>query len=351
MAKVLFVSKDKGGAQMMIPLVIEIVKHGHDDMVISEGLASKLFEAEDFPLYFKGTVNFQEEPFTLDAEAVLKKQKPDVVVVSSGFPINLEYLFAKAANELGMPLVLLEDYWGGCKRFTSVRPCLVLTPDEYGAQMAEACFAMSMTRCDVKTVGHHELSAKELHPVNPSLLNDLLLPATGLRCLYVGGGNSTTAELELLLKCLKQTSEEWWLLPRFHPKWINVISPNGRTYSEVWNEILKPFQSRVIDTSVCKEPSNLVGFVDVVASGFSTLLNVAAFRGLITVSLFTEETMKSIREELELEEVPLVALGLAHSISVPTNISTLKPPDRGRVSQTLKPYDPSLAYDYLSNLL
>ncbi len=347
MAKVLFVCKDKGGAQMTIPLVLEVVKNGHDYLIIAEGLAAEMFEREELSLYFKGTVNFGEEPFTLDAVAVLNKQKPDAVVVSAGFPINLEYAFAKAANELAVPLVVIEDYWGVCKNLLGRKPDLMLTTDLYSKNLAQSLFRDTT----VEIVGHHELSSRELRVRDPSLVSRLQLPKKGLVCLYIGGGDSTTAELNLLVKCLEKTSNTWWLLPRFHPKWINVASSDGRTYAEVWNKILESFRSRVINTHACREPTDIMYFVDVVAGGFSTLLSTAAYLGKFTVSLTTEETMRDFKKITGLPQVPLVTLGLAHSVNVPTNFSMFFRADRELVDELLKPYNPALAHSHLSRFL
>ena len=68
--KIIFVAKDMGGANVTLPLATVCREKGDDVIVITEGLASGMFEKGGFAPYFKGTINFGEEPFTLDAMAV-----------------------------------------------------------------------------------------------------------------------------------------------------------------------------------------------------------------------------------------------------------------------------------------
>ncbi len=107
MKKVLFVSKDMGGVNIAAPLADEFVRGGYSVIIIAEGLASAIFEKRGFSLYFKGSINFLEEPFTLDAMAVIKKINPDIIICTDGSPIHLEEKFGLAANCLKVPLVFL----------------------------------------------------------------------------------------------------------------------------------------------------------------------------------------------------------------------------------------------------
>lgn len=343
MSKVLFVSKDKGGAQVLIPLAKFVRKNGHEVVVVAEGLAAKQFEEAGFTLYFKGMVDFKEIPFMLDVIKVVENTKPDVIIVSAGFPINLEGAFAVASAKKGIPLVIMEDFWGGSGKLKGIIPQLILTLDAYGEKLVHEMFP------DVPTevIGHHELP----FPITRLLYStDEVLSSKKYTCVYIGAGYPTEAELKLLVDCLKMTDKEWCLIPCFHPKCINWKTEDGKRLEDIWNEVLKPISGRVHFISDPVE--SIIPLADIVVSGFSTLLNLSAYLGRTTASLQTTETLASIKEQAGLDKIPIIELGCAHVITEPISLDTLSSlVDMKESGRRLRPYLSETAFQAISQFL
>src|SRR3989338_5723098 len=101
-----------GASEMSMPLAELAHDNGHEVILILEGLAAENYDRLNgtrftsnkamLPVLFRGTMNFQDFPFTL-AETLLKKAKPDVVVTTMSSPINLEDRIGATANKLDIP--------------------------------------------------------------------------------------------------------------------------------------------------------------------------------------------------------------------------------------------------------
>lgn len=344
--KILIVSKDLGGGAVAAPLARLALERGDEVVVITEGLAPREFGKHGISLYFQGTANFQEVPFSLDIWAALRQIKPNLVVITLGSPNNLENTFALAANESGLPLVFIEDCHGAHVR-TSAVPDLVVTLDNYASQLVLARYPATQ----VVLAGHPGVPA----PAEVELIRDKhlgSLKALGARIYaFVGGDPSATEkQLQLLIRCLEQTRGDWRLIPRFHPKWAKVADPKlGRLYGDIWMGMLAPLGERVLADSVDDE-RHLVASADVSLADFSTLLTTAVCCGKTAVFLETPAVLESLVATTGLATMPLVELGCAHRVSEPTDLSTLTPPTPNQIS-SLQPYDPARAHDSLRSLL
>ena len=343
--RALFCAKDLGSAGMILPLVKEWQKAGHEAVVVTEGLAGAKFQEAGLPVFFKGTENFVSVPFTLDVEAALEAIRPSAVVVGESAPCHLEKQIAKAANILSIPLVAVDDLWGGFRRLDA-RPDLILTLDELGVRKAKEAFP----DVSVSVVGNPGVpSEKEL-----SELKELQVPAlTSLKNSYVkvitfvgGGKESTLKELQLLLECLKLTPKSWCLVVSFHPKWRKVLNPEGKEYGDVWSEALSSLGNRVRYTHELGISSRdaVVG-ADLVVAGVSTLMTTAAALGKPVVSLTTPEVLEVLRSEGGLDEVPQVSLGLAKEVVVPENLlsESILDPDVRKMPVSYDPVQAALA--------
>lgn len=343
MKKVLFVSKDIGGANIAAPLAEEFVRGGHSTTIISEGLASAIFEKRGFNLYFKGTINFLEEPFTLDAVAVIKKINPDIVVCTDGSPIHLEEEFGLVANQLSVPLVFLEGFWGSFIR-NKARPDAMLVLDMYSKELALKAYP----EAKVTVVGNPGVVKKnELSSLDNHLL-DYLKKDSAKVFLYTGGDPVATVEqLDLLVKCLKKTSGKWWLILRFHPKWVKVTERKSkRTFGEIWNEILSPVVGRIIGHESLSMMEVVVNS-DLLLSDYSTFLTTAVIAGKTAITLFTPSVKKSLQGESVVDQVPLVTLGYAYEVKKSCDLSMFQP--SGKSLDGLRPYDSNVAYTAIMN--
>jgi hypothetical protein len=349
--KLLLVSKDLGGAQVIVPLAEVAMGCRNELIVVTEGLAQWQFASSQVPLYFQGTSNFLEVPFSLDVDKLIERVEPDLVVVSLGSPINLEDKLALAANRAGVPLVLVEDCHGAHVR-TAAKPQLVLTLDEYAAGLVRRAHPQAR----VEIVGNPGVSlpkkADDLERAaqNTGVAN---LRRLGVRTYaYVGGDPiSTEEQLRLLINCLEQTSGDWILIPRFHPKWVNVRCDRvpGFTYGEYWSRLLVPLGDRV-KLNLPGDAHELVASVDVTIADYSTLLTFAVCCGKTAVFLETPSVIRSMVESTGLAKFPLVELGCAHCVRQSVDLSSCGPPQQDKL-QDLRPYDPELAYRHLSSLL
>lgn len=161
---------------------------------------------------------------------------------------------------------------------------------------------------------------------------------------FCGGGSETAEQIELLLKCLKETSGNWMLVPRYHPSVKNFIDPQtSRPYHEIWDEMLNPLGDRVVrfDNLNTEE---VVGGSSVVTAGFSTLLTTSAVNGISTVVFGTPQTMAMIEEETGLKEIPQVKLGLATLATEPVDLFYIDPPSVEARKKVI-PFDPGLVVE------
>lgn len=333
-----------GGANIAASLAEEFIRGGHSVTIIGEGLASAIFQKRGLSLYFKGSVNFLEEPFTLDTMAVIKKINPDILICTNGNPINLEEQFGLAANTCGIPLVSLEDFWGSFVR-SKARPDVILTVDEYSKSLA----LKDHPNARIAVVGNPGVIGKdELSSINTHLLDHLKGNSAKKIFTYIGGDYTTTIEqLDLLIKCLEITSISWLLAVRFHPKWVKFVEASGRSYGEIWNEALSPVKEKII---VCDDLSTLEVVVnsDLVLSSYSTLLTTAVISGKPVITLFTPSVKKSLKKESVVDKVPLVTLGYAYEVKEPCDLKEFQPSKKSL--DGLRPYDPNVAYSAIINL-
>ena len=113
------VCTDMGAANMVAPIVQVLSKQEHGVFPVLERLGIDRWPevCEVLPI-----------PVTGEPAVMLGHYHPDVVVVGTSFPNHLEGSFARAAQEFGILLVVVEDFWGGFRRLGLLRaPNLVLT--------------------------------------------------------------------------------------------------------------------------------------------------------------------------------------------------------------------------------
>ncbi len=340
--KVLFVAKDMGGANVALPLAKVCRGKGDDVVVITEGLASAMFEKENFSLYFKGTINFSEEPFTLDAKKVLLKSRPQLIVCGHGGPINLEREFAIAANVLRIPLVAIEDFWN-CSIRLEARPDLVLTLDEYAASLAHKAYP----RAKIVIVGNPGVSMVGQISCLPEV--DKLRERFDTVITYIGAGSWTEEEIDFLLSCLKMTSGNWCIIPRFHPKWETQLHPCGQPYGKIWRQKIEVLGERVVYLDQIKSTDPIAASADITIASFSTLLTTAAAAGKVAISIWLPQAKESLFKQAKLKAVPIVALDCAYSLEQPMPLVFSPPLASARAK--LKPYDAQVAYQALSEFL
>lgn len=352
------VMKDMGGAGGGIPIVTEANARGHEEIVITEGIATARCRAANIEPLFAGPVNFQETPFSMDARRLLELLGPDAVVCSMGSPINIEQTFGYAANSCGIPLIHRSDFWGAATR-SCAAPDLVLAIDSVDETITRTFLSADeggrpreITK--IVAVGNHAISALQQLVIPDDVREKMenLKRRFGIVLLFAGGGGDyTTAELQLLKRCLAKTAGSWVLVPRFHPKWMEVKKPEGGTYGEEWRGILGDLGDQVVyvETPVAEAVASLA---DATIAGFSTLMTSAVYAGKCAISLATSETRASLKRQTRIARHPLVGPGLVTEITEPSDLTPnleSRPP-RALVEQYLKPLDAVKACDEIEKL-
>ena len=339
MVDILSVFKDRGAAQVMVS-ILEAFSRMYPEYEVAAAAEAPGIEMwpATWRVLFRGT-------YRVDAFEVVRYYHPDVVVVGESFPNDLEGRFAQAAQQLGIKLVLLEDFWGGFQRIPGLvkDPDLILTLDDYAGKLVKQTFCTS----SVVLIGNTGVREK----IEGPSAEVIALRDRGFKVItFCGGSAETTEQIELLLRCLKVTSGNWRLIPRWHPGEIDKPDPRhgNQPYHVTWNAMLEPLGDRVI--RVTGSADSIVVCSDVVCSGYSTLLTKAAHAGVAAISLATPQVEQMLYEESAAYEIPQVALGLARRVDAPTDLAQIQPcPEEARAK--LKPFDPVIGARAICELL
>lgn len=321
MATVLFITiitKDMGGFSAAYPNAQALRSAGHTTHVVAEGLSAEKWEKQGYPLYFKGEVDFKKAPFECDVEKILTELKPDVVITTLGFPINLETRFSEEANRLGIPLVWIEDVWGAHTR-SNASPQLVLCFDEVGEKIIRRKtdrFANTRT----EAIGDFGLETmKNLAKIPTEITQEayrLKQTFKYLVCL-AGQGPFTSDMITLLKDSLAQTQEPCAVIPRLHPKY------KGTEHMARWQELLDSFPTNTVVDISGASSDQLAVLCDITWSTFGTGMRYAAYYENMVVSVLTPATQTGMIEQTGLEQYPLVPFGAAVEVRGPVNLDTL----------------------------
>lgn len=358
--KILFVSRDNGGAKLSVPTILEFLRYlrktDYEISVVVEGLAADRFQDADFfasyssvKLLFRGLENASLTPFSVDADSVLKKFMPDVVVITRSIPDSLESQFGVAANKARIPVVLMEDYWAG-HRTSLARPDVLVTLDEYAEKLAVQHYG-SGTR--VVVAGNPTVI--EPHKIDiPREVRDRVDELrTRFKRVFVFAGagiEQTTAELKLLRKCLKRTND-WCLVVRPHPTLAKSEKEPGLSWGSYWNDMFKEFGERIVSVE-SRMGDPLAVLADATISGTSLMLNTAAYARRAAISPQTEIAKKELLS-IGLTEVPIVGLGCGRALYEPCDLDAggfLEPTPKNCLAR-LKSFDPSVAVEAIESLV
>lgn len=363
MAKILFVAKDNGCASVTEQVAVMARKDGHTVICALEGLAMKRYETLGFPIHeppnYAGVVNFKEPKNEEEARIVRSfsvanlfgEIRPDIIVTGLGSPINIQAQIAEEATRRGIPLVVCEDFWSkspGHLEPSKVKPTFILTVDEYSVELSKPFFGGA----EYHIVGNPGVKEVEVSEGVRAQMDALKKEYDGV-CVYAGGGpESILSELHLLMQCIEKTRGKWCVIPGFHPKYDKEPSPQtGKSYGEVWREFLAPFGDRV--QFVKASTDQIAVCADLVASGFSTIMSTAVFKGVPAVCLNTQATRDALNAHGAHYEgiIPQVVLGIAPEVTEtePSDISWIRLPSR-EVLQKIIPYDAKMAYEHINKL-
>lgn len=336
MAKLLFVSKDIGGTKMLVPIASEAKNRGHKIYVVAEGNGAFLWPRADMISFAVSSLEF------------LKTIQPDAVLMEFPFSANFAKNIGIQANQLDIPIILVEDYWGVCRRLSEVRLGLVLTIDEYAKKIAMETVGRNIP---VEVIGNHAVANIEKYPPPAEVLEILSVARRRFQEIFIYvGGNVVEADLRLLVSSLLCTPGNWGLIPCYHPNYRDCVDrSSGKKCSEVWNAMLDPIADRVVRCdSITSDSLAVLG--DACFSAFGSSVSTAIRAGKPVVILSTPESDTALKR-VNLEEVPWLALGAAGMIRTPQNIRPFLVPPSKEVRNKFMPLNPFIAVNSIEDFL
>lgn len=318
MATVLFITKDIGGFNAAYPNTQALRNAGHTVHVVAEGISGEKWEKQGYAPYFKGEVDFRKTPFACDVEGILTALKPDMVITTLGFPINLEARFSEAANRLGIPLGWIEDVWGAHTR-SQTSPQLILCFDEIGKEIIGQK-RDRFAKTHIETTGDFGLETmKNLAQIPAEMRQEVYrLKQTFKYLVCLAGQGPFTSDMITFLKgSLDQTPELCAVIPRLHPKY------KGTEHMAHWQKLLESFPVNTIVDIPGISSDQLAVLCDITWSTFGTGLRYAAYYGNMVVSVLTPATQAGMIEQTGLKQYPLATFGAAVEAMGPVNLNIL----------------------------
>ena len=157
MARLMVVSKDNGDTKMLLPIVRCARELCHAVIIMAEGVGVEQYAKAGIKTFFSDVPN-PDPKTSFDVDALLRYLEPDAVLVGFPGPNHLSKQIGLEANRKLTPVIGVEDYWGGAKREPELRYSLVLTIDDYAADIAKEVVG---PRVKVAVVGNHAIPNSE----------------------------------------------------------------------------------------------------------------------------------------------------------------------------------------------
>jgi len=301
------VASDIGAANAVAPVLGALRGRGH---------TVRLFASEGG----KASQRFAELglEFELAGESAVLPDGASALISGISVPRLAEEVLAQQAYKRYVPLVCIEDLWGGHSRCTTP-PALVLTVDDHGVSLVGARWP-AVRACAVGFAGLFPLQPRahvaeafaeyrKRHGVKVVMFTDA-------RVLYEPG-------LRLLMESVLASKGRWHLLPSFHPRHRELLVP-GTTSSLVghWQNILMPLRRRGLVCNIDATGDEAAMLCDATASSFSSLLLRAALSGRKLFVVDTPEARANLLSGSNLSRNPLIAGGET-PLTVPADLSTL----------------------------
>ncbi|MDP3999508.1 MAG: hypothetical protein Q8P76_02870 [bacterium] len=349
--RMLVVSKDNGDTKMLLPIARESMRVGHEVNILAEGVGVAHYSAAGIVPFFTDAPN-PDPKSSFNWDALFRYLNPQVVLIGFPGPDNLSHTAGLAANQKGIPVVGVEDYWGGVERNPEVKYNLVLTIDDYAKQIARQSVG---PRVPISIIGNHAIPGADYHSPDSVAEGMKKIRERFDEVFIFGGGGElhTTAELKLLVASLEKTPGNWCLIPRYHPnvkKKTATAIGDSRTFEEVWNKMLLPLGDRVVRLDVGNS-DDMAMLCDGYFSGLGSSMSTAIASGKPTVAVLTDATVLALRRESKLDTVPAVYLGGAQVLSKVGNVRPLLIKPSKAIQQKLQPLNPALAIQEIEDML
>ncbi len=314
--KILVVTKDMGGYQVLTQPAALLSKEGFVVTIVAEGLSIRRWQKEaGFEVYGGVPAEGQFDPKTLmrrdiDPADLIEKIKPDVVMASLGSPINLERDICLIANSRSIPVVFVEDIWGCHQRANDVVPDLVCTLDCVGVQMIERYYHDKPIIVETGSPAFDVFATGSV-PSHPLLHT---LTAGFARTVYIlGQDESTTPYLEGVIKAVNEDPFNTLLIVGLHPKFLG-----DPVLCKIWLDSVKKAKVPILWVNSMATTHQYMLYSDVVVACYSTGLVEAALLGCVSVSWTSEVGRNKMTESLGgLTRYPTVEYGATSEVSSP----------------------------------
>lgn len=349
MARVLLISSNIGGTNVVLPVAKLALERGHEITVCAGGRGLKRWQDSGMPISVVGQNELTARPQGFDPYAILRSQKIELVIAGQSSPMDWESDMLLASLFEEVKAFSIGDFWNGWTR---------LKVGPLGGVGLLDVFDVNKLRKDStwnKSVGVVTGNPGAVQVSVPDEIRqafDELRQKHGRVYLYAMGGPDTALEeLQLVVDSMIKTPQGV-LVPRGNPKYNKPgLSEADQIFKQRWEEILDPLRKsgRVAEVpSPAGEP--LAAASDVTISGFSTMSTITLCHGGAAISLCIPGVLASLKKQSGLDEIPHVVMGLSTSLAQPGDLSGIKAPSAEQLSQ-LMPYDPARALEGALNLL
>ena len=330
---ILGVIRTNAAASAVEPLFAELRSRGHHTTLFAEGGGQAKHRLKD---HFVELTQLQQLLAAFD-------KKFDVVVTGLSKEREFEQIAEAEAKRRGIPLVQVEDYWGG-HVITDAEPNLLLVVDAMAEKMSREAHPGMRTA----VVGLPGLFAVTPDDALKHRLDEVRATTGARLIVYTDTGQEAMETLPLLVASIRQTTTPVMLIPKWNPNLRNDASDDGRTWAERCEEIIVPLreQGKILD--VPESTDEVVMCADLTASGFSVLLFRALCAGKQALTLWTPFVEHLLKVKTGLTETPLMMLG-GPTLAQPQPLDAILA--QKALSVGVKPFDPKAAADAILSLV
>jgi hypothetical protein len=321
--KLLFVAKDPGGVNSIIPLIKKCQKDivRYECIVLSHKLSEYRYSEENIS-------NLRLEDFNYSinkknaTERILSLHKPDVIVTGSSRPYNYdpvtpEQLFVEVSKRYKIPSIGILDYWGEyLERFSSFDGefNLLFVPDK-------VCALDQLSLESLLLLGIDQNNIEVTH--NPSF-DKIFRDTVGLKSCSIN--DKSEYNVLFISQPLVESIDKYYQgysqidmfnhLLIFLTSWEQCKVKNVQVLLHpkegvgVWDEIIRGSNTEFIKIDFCYERDNSIfEWADFLVSGFSTLIYQALyyFLPVISIQIGLKKKDQLITNKLDLS-IPLYSL-------------------------------------------
>lgn len=297
--KLLFISKDPGGVNSIIPLIKKCKEDcdKYECIIISHKLTEYRYAEENISTLALEEFNYNSNKREA-VKSVLNFYKPDVIITGTSRPyeyepVTPEQFFIEIAKEKNIISISILDYWGEyLERFSSFGGefNILFVPDKICAldQMSmKFLLRLGIKKGNIEITHNpnfdqtvsETLNLKSRHACNKSEFNVLFIsqPLIESKDKYNQGYSQIDMFNNFLIfltswECRTSKKVKIWL----HPK----------EDKNKWNKIINEASSKFIKIEICEQrDNNIFEWADFLVSGFSTIIYQALYYLIPVISM------------------------------------------------------------------